>query len=174
MSLAVCLLFDRYGERVLRQLWARLEARGIPTLAGHTHGRHQPHLSYAVLLDGDPEAVLTILSRLPDGGPFATGVHGVVTFPRGRACLAVAATAEVVRRQEAVVAALQQGGCTLHKHYLPGEWVPHCSLSPRASGALLPQVVTAVTDILPLTLTVDHAALIDTGTGRTWPLPHIP
>lgn len=53
MSLAVCLLFDREGDRAVREIWARLEADGVPTLLSHTHRRHRPHLSYVVALDWD-------------------------------------------------------------------------------------------------------------------------
>jgi hypothetical protein len=49
MALAVCLLFDRRTDRILRGLWDRLEDLGVPTLKSHTHGRHVPHLSLAVL-----------------------------------------------------------------------------------------------------------------------------
>ena len=30
-----------------------------------------------------------------------------------------------------------------------------------------------ISDVLPLTIRVDRAALIDTATGQTWPLPHV-
>jgi hypothetical protein len=52
--------------------------------------------------------------------------------------------------------------------------VPHVSLATRASGPLLQPVVTAVADMLPFTLRVDRAALVDSATGRTWPLPTLP
>ncbi|WP_137120929.1 2'-5' RNA ligase family protein [Segeticoccus rhizosphaerae] len=174
MSLAVCLLFDRRGESALRRLWAALEAQGIRSLASHTHGRHHPHISYAVLLDWDLEAVRDRLGRLPDGGPFELRFHGVVAFPRGRACLVPAVTSEVMQRQEAVSEAVVGTGATLHRHYRRGDWVPHCSLSPRATGALLPVAVRMATDALPLTVRVERAALIDSGTGQSWELPGIP
>ena len=68
MALAVCLLFDRRTDRLVRQLWERLEAQGVATLLTHTHGRHHPHLSYAVLRDGDPDSVRAALDPLANGG----------------------------------------------------------------------------------------------------------
>lgn len=174
MSLAVCLLFDRRGAAALRRIWASLETNGVRSLATHTHGRHHPHLSYAVLLDWDLDAVLSAVSGLPDGGPFELSFHGLVAFPRGRAGMVPAVTSDIMRRQEAVAAAVEGTGATLHRHYSHGEWVPHCSLSPHANGSLLPVVARAATDVLPLTVTVSHAALVDSGTGKTWPLPLIP
>jgi hypothetical protein len=35
-------------------------------------------------------------------------------------------------------------------------------------------VVKAIADVLPLTVQVERAALVDSATGQTWPLPHIP
>jgi hypothetical protein len=44
----------------------------------------------------------------------------------------------------------------------------------RAQGAKLATVAKAIADVLPLTVRVDRAALIDSATGQTWRLPHIP
>jgi hypothetical protein len=174
MALSVCLLLDHRGEHALRALWSRLEAHGVPSLATHTHGRHHPHLSYAVLLRWDLPAVMDALALLPDGGPFPVIFQGMVAFPRGRACLAPSLPAAVVARQEAVSTALARTGATVHHHYEPGRWVPHCSLSPRANGAALPVVAQAVSDVLPLTVRATRVALVDSSTGQTHVLPTIP
>jgi hypothetical protein len=57
VALAVCLLFDRRGERAIRALWDQLESLGVPSLRSHTRGRHVPHLSYAVLRSWDLASV---------------------------------------------------------------------------------------------------------------------
>jgi 2'-5' RNA ligase len=174
MALAVCLLFDRRGDLLMRELWARVEEAGIRTLQTHTHGHHHPHLSYAVLLEWDFDRVRAVLDELPDGGPFPLSFHGTVTFPRGRAALAPSIPAAVAVRQQRVTEVLAGTGAILHRHYEPGNWVPHVSLAVRANGTTLPAVVKAVADVLPLTVTVDRAALIDSSTGQLWQLPGIP
>jgi 2'-5' RNA ligase len=174
MALAVCLLFDARSDQLMRELWSRLETAGIRTMASHTHGRHHPHLSYAVLRHWDLPRVRSALAALPDHGPFAMSFHGTLSFPRGRAALAPAVTAEVVRRQEEVVSAVVGTGADLHRNYRPGSWVPHVSVATRARGPNLVTVVKAIADALPLTVRVDRAALVDSATGETWPLPHIP
>jgi hypothetical protein len=65
-------------------------------------------------------------------------------------------------------------GADLHRNYRPGSWVPHVSVATRAHGAQLPTVIKAIADALPLTVRVDHAALIDSSTGETWSLAHVP
>ncbi|MFC6287412.1 2'-5' RNA ligase family protein [Nocardioides sp. GCM10027113] len=174
MALAVCLLFDTRSELLVRELWARLERLGVPTLASHTHRQHHPHLSYAVLREWDLPGVEGALGALPDHGPVTLGCHGTVLFPRGRVSLAVAVDADVAARQDAVVRALAATGADLHRNYLPGRWVPHVSVATRAKGPVLRAAVRAVTDSLPLPLVADRAALVDTATGWTRRLPTIP
>lgn len=78
------------------------------------------------------------------------------------------------QRQQRVVDLVTATGADLHKHYRPGVWLPHCSLAPRATLAQLPDVVATVMDVLPLRVTLDHAALVDSSTGTVNPLPVLP
>ncbi|MGX7728938.1 2'-5' RNA ligase family protein [Rhodococcus sp. 2H158] len=174
MALAVCLLFDAAARRALQQLWARLEDLGVPTLLTHTHGRHVPHLSYAVLRSYDVDDVTAALEALPDGGPLTLYSDGLGAFRRGRVWLAPAPTADLLRRQQRVVDTVTATGADLHKHYRPGVWTPHLTLSPRARLDDLPRVAAAVYDVLPLETAVSGAALIDTATGERRPLRRVP
>jgi len=174
VALAVCLLFDARSDLLMRELWSRLEDLGVPTLATHTHGRHYPHLSYAVLRSWDLERVQEALAALPAAEPFMMSFHGTLAFPRGRVALAPAIPADVALRQWRIVTALEATGAELHRNYVAGQWVPHVSVATRAQGAKLATVVKAIADVLPLTVRVDRAALVDSATGQTWRLPHIP
>ncbi len=174
MALALCLLLDRRSDRVVRALWERLEADGIPTLLTHTHGHHVPHLSYAVLLAWEREAVRCAVAGLGDGGPVEVSVQGTVVFPRGRVALAGSASVDLATRQATVVEVLRDTGATIHRHYEPGHWMPHVSATTGVPGSRLQGVVDAVSDRLPLTLRYDRAALIHTTDGTTWELPAVP
>lgn len=174
MTLAVCLLFTPDADRLVRRLWERLEARGVPTLLTHTHRRHRPHLSLAVLRAWDLDRVGVALDALPGGAPLRLTSPGIVAFTRGRASLAVGVDAELARRQQALAEVLVATGADLHRHYEPGRWVPHVSLTTGGSANQLPTISNLINDAMPLSLDVDAAALIDTGTGRTWPLPGLP
>jgi 2'-5' RNA ligase len=174
MALAVCLLFDEVGDRALRGLWDRLEAVDVRTLRSHTHGEHHPHLSYAVLDDWDLEPVRTAVESLPDHGSFELTFHAVATFRRGRAWLVPGVDAGLVSRQAAVVEACDAASAAVHPLYRPGAWVPHCTLAPRVRLEQLPDLAAATYDVLPLTVHVGAAALIDSSTGRLWPLINLP
>ena len=174
VALAVCLLFDARTDVLMRELWSRLEDVGVATLATHTHRRHHPHLSYAVLRSWELARVQETLAAFPGGEPFTMSFHGTLAFPRGRAALAPSIPADVALRQWRIVTALEASGAELHRNYAAGQWVPHVSVATRAQGAKLTPVVKAIADVLPLTVHVDRAALIDSATGQSWPLPHIP
>ena len=173
MALAVCLLFDRRADRLVRDLWRRVEALGVTTLATHTHGRHHPHLSLAVLRRWDLDLVRAALERLPEGDPVTVSCHGSLVFPRGRVALAPSVDEGLVHRQERVVAALEATGADLHRNYAPGRWVPHISVATRAPAARLAAVTNTVNDAVPVVVRLERAALIDSGTGQTWPLPRL-
>jgi 2'-5' RNA ligase len=174
VALAVCLLFDRKSERAVRALWERVEEQGVGSLRSHTHGRHVPHMSYAVLRQWDQAAVTDALTQLDGGEPVEVSFDGVGLFRRGRTWLLAGVSADLVARQQRVVEAVTATGADLHKHYRPGIWLPHCSLAPRATLAQLPRVVAAVMDVLPLQARLDRAALVNSATGEISPLAALP
>jgi hypothetical protein len=174
VALAVCLLFDLRSERAVRALWDRVEEQGVPSLGSHTHGRHVPHVSYAVLRRWDQAAVAAALAGLDGGAPIDLSFDGVGLFRRGRTWLLAGVSADFVGRQQRVVEAVTAAGAELHKHYRPGIWLPHCSLAPRATLAQLPLVVAAVMDVLPLSARLDRAALVNSATGEISPLAELP
>jgi 2'-5' RNA ligase superfamily len=174
VALAVCLLFDRRSERAVRALWDRVEEQGVGSLRSHTHGRHVPHVSYAVLRRWDQAAVDDALADLDGGEPVDLSFDGVGLFRRGRTWLLAGVSSDFVTRQQRVVEVVTATGAELHKHYRPGIWLPHCSVAPRATLAQLPLVVAAVMDVLPLRARLDRAALVNSATGEISPLAVVP
>jgi hypothetical protein len=174
MALAVCLLFDRRTDLAIRNVWRRLEDAGVPTLLSHTHGRHVPHLSLAVLRSFDVDKVHQAVAALPEGTPAVLHFDALGMFRRSRCWLVPAVGSDLAVRQERVVDAVIGTGADLHQHYRPGFWVPHCTLAPRLHLDRLSTVAAAVYDVLPLTAQVTAAALVDSGTGDRYPLPHLP
>lgn len=174
MALAICLLLDQRTDRAVRRLWQRLEDHGVPTLLSHTHGRHVPHLSYAVLRTFDVDDVRRAVDRLPDRGPVPLHFDTVGHFRRGRAAMIAAVTAGTLSRQAGVVDAVAPTGADLHHHYRPGRWLPHLGVSTGVRGSDVAWLTTAVHDIMPLDAVAEQAALVDSGTGERWPLGSVP
>src|SRR4051794_31050194 len=48
MGQALEFWFDDEADRAVRELWSRLDRAGVPSLATRTHGRHRPHVTFAV------------------------------------------------------------------------------------------------------------------------------
>jgi 2'-5' RNA ligase len=170
VALSVCLLFDERADRAVRRLWDRLEDRGVRTLRSHTHGRHVPHLSYAVLRDFDTADVEKVLENLPDAGGLELGLEGVGFFRRGRCWLIPSASPALLDRQRRVVAAITSTGAGLHWNYLPGVWVPHCTLAPRVLAKDVPTVIRTANEVLPLRVRFAAAGLVDSADGVVRPL----
>ena len=173
MALSVCLLPDPPAERAVRRLWARLEEQGITSLQTHTHGRHLPHLTLASLRSYDLDAVRAALDDVAAAEPTTLHVDGLGMFRRSRCWLLPAVSPGLVERQEAVATALAATGADLHRHYLPGTWMPHLTLAPRVHLDQLSTVARSVFEVLPLAVTLSRAALVDTSTGTVHPLPHL-
>jgi hypothetical protein len=173
MALAVCLLLDSPADDVVRGLWDRMEAAGVPSLRSHTHGQHVPHLTYASLRSWDLDAVTVGLSALAERPPLRIHLDGLGMFRRSRCWLAPALTPDLGPRQLAVVDAVAETGADLHKHYRPGVWTPHVTLAPRLHLRDLQTVAGLVNDVLPISSTASRAVLIDTSTGVQHPLAHL-
>lgn len=170
MALSVCLLPDERAERALRSLWRRLEEHGLTSLLSHTHGRHRPHLTLVSLLECDPAAVLGALGPLPAALPLRVRLEGLGVFRRSRCWLAPSASEPLAALQRRTVAALAPTGAVLHRSYEPGVWTPHLTLAPRLHLADLPVVARLAFEVLPLDVTLERLALVDTSTGRTLPV----
>ncbi|MGZ4436294.1 MAG: 2'-5' RNA ligase family protein [Nocardioidaceae bacterium] len=173
MALSVCLLLDPVGERAVRQLWTRLETQGVTTLQTHTHGRHHPHLTFASLRSYDLVAVQAALGCLAAAEPTTLQFDGLGMFRRSRCWLLPAVSPTLVARQEAVATALASTGADLHRHYLPGTWMPHLTLAPRVHLDQLSTIARAVFEVLPLTVMLPRVALVDTSNGTVHPAPHL-
>lgn len=173
MSLSVCLLLDEAADRTVRRLWQRLEDDGIPTLRSHTHGHHVPHLTFASLLSYDVQEVRAALEALPAPGRTVLHFDALGLFRRSRCWLVPGLTSGFLARQEAVIDAIGDTGAELHRHYRPGEWLPHLTLAPRLRLEQLPAVAGRAYEILPLTATASRAALVETATGTIHELAHL-
>ncbi|NUS50372.1 MAG: 2'-5' RNA ligase family protein [Nocardioidaceae bacterium] len=164
MALSVCLLLDESADRAVRALWRRLADDGLPSLATYTHGRHVPHLTLAALADVDAEAALPALAPGPDA-PVAATLQALATFTRSRGSLAPAPGRELLARHAQAVGALDAAGCTVHRHYRPGTWLPHVTVTPRLPVEQLPALARRAFEVLPLDVVLGPLVLVDTGTG---------
>jgi 2'-5' RNA ligase len=172
-SLSLCLLLDERADQAVRRLWRQLEDDGLPSLTGHTHGRHVPHLTLASLGHACVDDVREVVAGLPGARPERVTFEALGSFTRSRCSLVPAVSAELMARHERVVAALQAAGTRVHRHYLPGAWLPHLTLATRAQAEALPRIARRVYEVLPLVAVLDRAAVVDTSSGEVHPLERL-
>ena len=94
-------------------------------------------------------------------------LHVLGTFPGGEGALflGVVATAELLAFHAEVHAALA-GQPVIHwPHYLPGSWVPHCTLAEGPDQSQAARAFGLLCEYEPIPATVTAAGIKDTATG---------
>ncbi|GAA0579041.1 hypothetical protein GCM10010172_74910 [Paractinoplanes ferrugineus] len=128
------LLLDPELEHDVREVWGRLRAAGLPSLAGHPHPTNRPHLTVvtAASIDGLPPLPLPVPIEL-----------GVVRF-LGRALIwAVTPTAALRDIHATAWSALRNPWPS------PADWMPHVSLALKVPPGHRPALLEALTGLAP-------------------------
>ena len=165
------MFLDERADAEVRRLWRRLSDEGLPSLQTHSHGRHRPHVSLTVASDWDPllrpEVLADVALALDSCRHLDPVFQSLGTFAGadGILFLAGTATAPMLTLHEQVSEALNRHGVTPWSHYLPGRWVPHCTLAMGLSSAQLPSAVGLLYGFPPLEARVVEIGLTDTSTG---------
>lgn len=176
MTQALEVFFDPDSEAVVRQLWARLEAAGLPSLATRTHRRHRPHVSLAVAKRIDT-------TRLEKARQLLASTHLDITlyapavFPRnGVLYLSVVPTRALLRLHEEVHAVLEGRLVESWRTYSVDTWMPHCTLAQDLDPTQLARGVEVLHDGPIIEAHVETAGVFHTTTGEIVPigtlLPH--
>jgi 2'-5' RNA ligase len=171
MAHAITLLLDEASEGQVRALWKALDDAGVPSLARHGHGRHQPHVTLVVFDEGDPEAVAAgaVAAQV---GRSSIGVryagHGVFNATRCVVHLPVTTSAELRAAHAAMMEVLARSGATCRAHYAPAQWLPHVTLAmdvPPAQAGAASALLAART--LPTEARATRLALVHVESGTT-------
>lgn len=160
--------FDAHSELRVRQAWAALDARGVPSAAATYDPDYRPHVTLAIVDTPDPEALAARLDpHVPDVAGMPLTMTGLGFFLTGRApaYLAVAPTRRLLELHEDLhhvvdrSLAQESGTAVSWPYYRPGSWMPHCTL---AMDVACPSTVAdALTGTaLPITATVSSVDLV--------------
>lgn len=167
MAQALEFFFDQSAEAAVRALWQRLEQAGVPSLLTHTHRHHRPHVTFALggaiapAARADLRRDLALLS-LPNVWLYTLG-----TFPTADngLFLGAVADAELLAVHVAVHDALAHRVRDQWAYYLPGAWVPHCTLAEGITAVQLATGFAALHPIQTIRATVTEVGITDTRTG---------
>lgn len=176
MAQALEFFFDDDADRAVRELWQRLEQAGIPSLATRTHGRHRPHVSFAVAA-AIPAATRDALRRdLRQLAIPSLWLATLGTFSTTDAVLMLAAVvdAELLAVHTAVHDVLAGRAKQPSAYYLPGSWVPHCTLTQGVAPDELVAAFATLHPVGPIRASVREVAVVDTHTGAAETLLTLP
>ncbi|HEY0805785.1 MAG TPA: 2'-5' RNA ligase family protein [Pseudonocardiaceae bacterium] len=160
--------FDDEADAAVRALWQRLEQAGVPSMASRTHRRHRPHLSFAVagaIPAGARKRLATDLAMLAMPRLW---LYTLGTFPSNQNALLLGAVtdAELLAVHVAVHDALAGRVRDPWAYYMPGAWVPHCSLAEEVTPAQLAAGFAALHPIEPIRARVTEVGVMATRTGE--------
>jgi 2'-5' RNA ligase len=171
MAQALEVFFDARADAAVRDLWQRLAAAGLPGPVAPGRCRPRPHVSLTVADHLDPGRLavlrLVLAERRPDLHLTTLG-----TFPGGDGVLFLGATPtpDLLGFHTRVHQALAGQSARHSPYYLPGRWVPHCTLARGLEPAQTATALRLLHDFQPITATLMGAGLIDTETGTVTPL----
>jgi 2'-5' RNA ligase len=166
------MFFDDDADAAVRALWRRLHGAGVPSLAVRSHRRHRPHISLAVA-GAVPQrtrdalrAELAMLA-LPNLWLYTLG-----TFPTRESALFLGAVvdAELLAVHSAAHDVLAGRVSQPWAYYLPGAWVPHCTLAQDLTPDQLAGGLRALHPVAPIRAAVRAVGITDTRTGEIDPL----
>jgi 2'-5' RNA ligase len=164
--------FDDDADRAVRTLWSRLELAGVPSLATRTHRRHRPHVTFAIagsIPAATRDALRADLRRLsiPRLWLYTFGSFSSID---NVLLLGAVVDTELVAVHSAVHDVLAGRVRAPNAYYLPGSWVPHCTLAQGIEPAQVAAGFAALYPVAPIRATIVEVAVVDTHTGVADPL----
>lgn len=169
MAHSVEFFLDDDAADQVRSLWRRLDGAGVP--AAGTPGRPRPHVTFAAAGAIPPRTAAALradlrMLSLPD-----LWLATVGTFPAAGGAgayalwLGAVVDAELLAVHSAVHDVLAGAVRQPSAYYLPGSWVPHCTLARDLTGDQLASAVRALHPLAPVRAKIGEVGITDTRTG---------
>jgi hypothetical protein len=163
MPYAIELYFDPATEKTIRDFWDVLAAAGIPSPL--IPAGHRPHLTLAIYEGFDLERAgddfLRFAGTVP---PLRLTLPSIGIFPTQEGVLYIGVTPlvsllDLHRRCHELLSPYTTGP---REYYLPGRWVPHCTLTNNLSIEDIARGVPLCCQLgLPLIATVEEIGICE-------------
>lgn len=159
---------DGEAETAVRGLWQRLDIAGVPSLASAALGHHRPHVTFAVGTTIPPASRRELARDLGRLALPNLWLYTLSTFPTQANTLFLGAVAdtELLAVHVAVHDALAGRVRDPWASYLPGAWVPHCSLAHDITPVQLAAGFAALHPVEPIRARISEVGVADTRTGE--------
>ncbi|MCP2250882.1 2'-5' RNA ligase family protein [Lentzea aerocolonigenes] len=155
---ALVAFFDDEADKKVRDLWRQVG----------TEHEYPPHLTYAIASTIGPKVrkeLRTDLERLwmPD-----LWLHTLSTFSTVENVLMLAAVvdAELLAVHSAIHDVLASNVKNPSAYYLPGSWVPHCTLVHGIDDEAMKAAFAKIFPVEPIRAKVREVSVVDTQTGE--------
>jgi 2'-5' RNA ligase len=169
MPLAIELFFDPPSELAIRSLWTALAAAGIRDDMATSQSR--PHIALSVVGEMNATALQRTLARLSaTHAPLSLSLSAQGRFPHSNLTfLAPKPSIPLLSLQQWLHHELVRAGAVVWPDYLPSAWVPHCTLTTRATPESATQLAR-ITDAyaLPAPVRLETVGLV-----RFQPVTHL-
>lgn len=152
---AVELLFDPEAEAAVLEVWREVSARTGSAVLVDLAG--QPHITLAVHEERDgPQLDRAVRAFEAPAIPFLLSSAGTFPGDEGAAFLAPVVTDDLLDLHRRWHVASPGS----HEYYLPGHWVPHCTVGILLEGPALSEALEVARSALPLRGRFSEIALI--------------
>jgi hypothetical protein len=170
VAYAIEMFFEEHADAAVRQLWHRLTEAGLASLATRSHARHRPHVSLTVTSGIDVahlDAVADVVADSVDQPLPRLSLSSLGTFAGdgGVLFLGAVVTAPVLALHTRVCDVMREQGLGQWSHYLPGAWIPHCTLAMGLPPAEIASAIRLLADFRPIDAQVVEVGVTDTTTG---------
>ncbi|HEX5405061.1 MAG TPA: 2'-5' RNA ligase family protein [Pseudonocardiaceae bacterium] len=159
--------FDGEAEAAVRALWQRLEQAGVPSPATGA-GHHRPHVSFALGSAIPAAARRDLAVDLARLAMPRLWLYTLGTFPTAENVLFLGAVtdAELLAVHVAVHDTLAGRVRDPWAYFLPGAWVPHCTLTREITPAQLTTAFADLHPVEPIRAKIAEVGIADTRTGE--------
>ena len=168
MPYALQLYFDPVTDQIVRDVWRHIAQTGITQ---HRPGStDRPHITLAVYAGLDAvraEETLLTFVRSHVQFPLTFPSLGSFVSPSVVAFLAPVVTTDLLHFHHEAHETFGDIGTDPQELYLPGRWVPHCTIAVHVEARALPRVMEVSQELrLPLTGTVSEMGLVEVSPTR--------
>jgi 2'-5' RNA ligase len=158
---AVALVLDDMSGTAVHKLAQRLHTSiGISAAA-----EFPPHVTLAVCTGLDLtrfEVVLRESVATAHALECTLAAVGIFPTPEGVVYLGVAPSLRLVELQTRTVECLRNGGAEVEPYWIPGQWIPHCTLATGLPLEVIPRAIEAlIEEFAPFTGVLQQVCVVE-------------
>ena len=168
MAQVLAFFFDDDADTAVRALWQVLVRAGVPSMASLSHRTHRPHVTCAVAGSIPARARAALRADLALLSLPALWLYTLGTFASSTEhtlFLGAVADTELIAVHSTVHDALAGKVRDPWAYYLPGAWVPHCTLAQDVTADQLVTGFATVHPFEPIRASITEIGIVDTRTG---------